>query len=83
MKKSHTLALTLFLLPLFAYAQDDLLGELEKTTSAPAYIAQTFKGSRLVNGHTVDTTGAGTQEFKFAKPFGTLKGGSNELFGLD
>ncbi len=83
MKKSHTLALTLFLLPLFAYAQDDLLGELEKTTSAPAYIAQTFKGSRLVNGHTVETTGAGTLEFIFAHRFGRLNGGAYELFGLD
>ncbi|HEY5748343.1 MAG TPA: DUF5777 family beta-barrel protein [Chryseolinea sp.] len=83
MKKSHTLALILFLLPLFAYAQDDLLGELEKTTAAPAYIAQTFKGSRLVNGHTVETTGAGTLEFIFAHRFGRLNGGAYELFGLD
>ncbi|SHH38093.1 hypothetical protein SAMN04488109_3943 [Chryseolinea serpens] len=83
MKKSHTLALTLFLLPLFASAQDDLLGELEKNTSAPTYIAQTFKGSRLVNGHTVETTGAGTLEFIFAHRFGRLNGGAYELFGLD
>jgi hypothetical protein len=83
MKKSHTLALILFLLPLFASAQDDLLGELEKNTSAPAYIAQTFKGSRLVNGHTVETTGAGTLEFIFAHRFGRLNGGAYELFGLD
>jgi hypothetical protein len=83
MKKSHTLALTLFLLPLFARAQEDLLGELEKSTSAPAYIAQTFKGSRLVNGHTVETTAAGTLEFIFAHRFGRLNGGAYELFGLD
>jgi hypothetical protein len=83
MKKSHTLALTLFLLPLFASAQNDLLGELEKNTEAPAYIAQTFKGSRLVNGHTVETTGAGTLEFIFAHRFGRLNGGAYELFGLD
>src|SRR5262249_35036762 len=83
MKKSHTLALTLFLLPLFAHAQEDLLGELEKNTSAPAYIAQTFKGSRLVNGHTVETTGAGTLEFIFAHRFGRLNGGAYELYGLD
>jgi len=83
MKKVHTLALILFLLPLFAYAQDDLLGELEKNTPAPAYIAQTFKGSRLVNGHTVETTGAGTLEFIFAHRFGRLNGGAYELFGLD
>ncbi|AYB29707.1 DUF5777 family beta-barrel protein [Chryseolinea soli] len=83
MKKNHTLALILFLLPLFASAQDDLLGELEKNTPAPAYIAQTFKGSRLVNGHTVETTGAGTLEFIFAHRFGRLNGGAYELFGLD
>jgi hypothetical protein len=83
MKKNHILALILFLSPLFAYAQDDLLGELEKTTSAPAYIAQTFKGSRLVNGHTVETTGTGTLEFIFAHRFGRINGGAYELFGLD
>jgi len=83
MKKTHTLLLIVFLLPRFAYAQDDLLGELEKNTPAPTYIAQTFKGSRLVNGHTVETTGAGTLEFIFAHRFGRLNGGAYELFGLD
>lgn len=82
MKKIHTLALIPFLLPFFAHAQD-LLGELEKSAPAPTYISQTFKGSRLVNGHTVETTGAGTLEFIFAHRFGRLNGGAYELFGLD
>ncbi|MBL0740465.1 DUF5777 family beta-barrel protein [Chryseolinea lacunae] len=83
MKHISLLVLLACVGPLAAQAQDDLLNQLEKTTDAPTYVSQTFKGTRLVNGHSVETIGAGTLEFIFSHRFGRLNGGLYELFGLD
>ncbi len=67
-----------------AFAQDDLLNELEKSQKPEVeYIEQTFKGTRLVNGQSVETKGKGELEFIFAHRFGPMSGGAYELFGLD
>lgn len=72
------------LLPLFAQAQNDLLKELEKETKATTeYATSTFKGTRLINGQTVETKGKGALEFIFAHRFGAINSGISELFGLD
>jgi hypothetical protein len=47
------------------------------------YAFQTFKGTRLVNGHTVETKAKGTLEFIFAHRFGTINSGLYEFYGLD
>jgi len=80
------LALVFFvaLLPSILFAQDDLLKELEENQKPEVeYIEQTFKGTRLVNGQTVETKGQGELEFIFAHRFGPVNGGLYELFGLD
>jgi hypothetical protein len=65
-------------------AQDDLMKELEKTQGPETdYAFQTFKGTRLVNGHSVETKNEGTLEFIFAHRFGEINGGLYEMFGLD
>jgi len=65
-------------------AQDDLLKELEKSQPPETeYIEQTFKGTRLVNGQSVETKGQGELEFIFAHRFGPMSGGLYELYGLD
>lgn len=75
---------SLICLSLGAFAQDDLLKELEKSQAPETeYIEQTFKGSRLVNGQTIETRGKGELEFIFAHRFGPMNGGLYELFGLD
>lgn len=66
-----------------AFCQDDLLGDLEKTSAKSNYSSQTFKGTRLVNGHSVETIGEGTLEFIFSHRFGRLNGGLYEMYGLD
>lgn len=67
-----------------ALAQDDLLKELEKNQSSETeYIEQTFKGTRIVNGQSVETVGKGALEFIFQHRFGPMSGGAYELFGLD
>jgi hypothetical protein len=74
----------LLLSPCFLYAQDDLLAELEKTTEKETeYAFATFKGTRLANGHSIETKNAGSLEFIFAHRFGAINGGAYEMFGLD
>lgn len=66
------------------FAQDDLLKELEQTEKPKIeYATATFKGSRLVNGQTVEAKGKGELEFIFAHRFGAISSGSYNLFGLD
>src|SRR6218665_3658666 len=66
-----------------AHAQDDLLNELEKSSKDTDVTIATFKGTRLVNGHSIETKNAGTLEFIFAHRFGAINGGAYEMFGLD
>jgi len=69
---------------LFVQAQEDLLDLLEIDESTEVnYALATFKGSRLINGHTIMTRRAGTIEFLIAHRFGRLNSGIYELFGLD
>lgn len=73
----------LIFLPLVAGAQD-LLKELDKDTQNDTeYTSATFKGTRLINGQTVEAKGAGALEFIFAHRFGPLSSGAYELYGLD
>lgn len=75
----------LFLLsPCLLFAQDDLLAELEKgSENETEYTFATFKGTRLANGHSIETKNAGSLEFIFAHRFGAINGGAYEMFGLD
>jgi hypothetical protein len=82
--KKNVLILILTVLAATAYAQDELMKELEQSRSKDTdYAFQTFKGTRLVNGHTIETKPKRTLEFIFAHRFGPLKGGAYEMYGLD
>lgn len=77
-----TLLLILCLAP--ATAQDDLLSLLEDATPEETNLTPaSFKGSRLINGHTIMTRRKGSLEFLIAHRFGRLNSGAYELFGLD
>lgn len=74
---------TLFI-PGVVLAQNDLLGELEKSAEPETHIVSgTFDGTRLGNGHSIETKSAGVLEFIFQHRFGAINGGAYELFGLD
>lgn len=70
-----------------AQAQNtDLLGDLERQTTDTLrreYVTATFKGTRIINGHSVQTPGAGTLVFLISHRFGTLNSGAYNFFGLD
>ncbi|QHL89352.1 hypothetical protein GU926_05635 [Nibribacter ruber] len=65
-------------------AQDDLLKLAETQDSArTGHTTGTFKATRLLNGHTVQTNGAGALLFLISHRFGTLNSGAYEFWGLD
>jgi len=65
-------------------AQDDLLELLsEEQTEEINFVTATFKGQRLINGHTVVTRKTGELEFLISHRFGRINDGIKEFFGLD
>ncbi len=77
------LIFVLTLLPGFLFAQDDLLKELNNQSATTNYAFATFKGTRLGNGHTVETKNKNTLEFIFQHRFGAMSEGAYEMYGLD
>ena len=76
--------LLLLFSPLYTLAQNDLLNELEQSSPEETeYTFATFKGTRLGNGHTIETKNKHSLEFIFMHRFGSVQGGGYELFGLD
>ena len=66
-----------------AYAQD-LLEILEnEAPETKNYVSATFKGTRILNGHSVENRKKGTLEFIISHRFGRVNLGVDELFGLD
>ncbi|GGC04738.1 DUF5777 family beta-barrel protein [Dyadobacter sediminis] len=66
------------------YAQDDLLGELSKQDSLASFpVTATFKSTRIVNGHSVETMKKNHLDFRISHRFGRLNSGAYQLFGLD
>ena len=77
------------LLSVAAFTQEeDLFKMLEEDSkkddkNRTDYATATFKTTRLINGHTIETTGKKVLDFKISHRFGTVNGGLNEFFGLD
>ncbi|MCX7638222.1 MAG: DUF5777 family beta-barrel protein [Cyclobacteriaceae bacterium] len=68
----------------YLLAQDDLLAELDREKNDdPGYIIATFKGSRIINGQSVETRRKGELEFIFSHRFGLINEGAFTLWGLD
>lgn len=66
----------------------DLFADLDNETKSVAtnttdHISATFKSTRVVNGHSIETIGKNNLDFRIAHRFGTLNSGSYNLFGLD
>ena len=80
-----SLHILLFLFALSnAYGQDDLMDIVEKETGEQSiFTEQTFKGTRLINGQSVETRKRGVLDVLISHRFGRLNTGAYELFGLD
>ncbi len=71
---------------LFAQDTTDILKVLEnemKEKNQTEYVTASFKSTRLINGHTVESTAKGIMDLRISHRFGTLNNGAYELFGLD
>lgn len=67
-----------------ARAQDDLMDLIDREDSAQNFTTeQTFKGTRLINGHSIETRKKGVLDVIISHRFGRVNGGAYELFGLD
>lgn len=81
MKTNFIIVLLLFVVGLNAQS---LLDELEAQEEPEIDLVEaTFKGSRIINGHSVITRKKGAFEFLIAHRFGRLNSGAYELFGID
>jgi hypothetical protein len=80
------ISIVLLLIITTAKAQDttNLMNQLEKETApTTVYSTGTFKSTRLINGHTVETTPPHTMDLRISHRFGLLNSGFYNFFGLD
>jgi hypothetical protein len=83
MKKLITIILCT--LSIQAFSQDDLMKMLDdENKNQTDYVSATFKGTRLINGQTIETVGKNQLNFWISHRFGALNTGFiNNFFGLD
>jgi len=63
---------------------EDLLAELDSMQEpTKTYTRATFKGTRLINGHTIEMPAQGEMIFLISHRFGNIKDGYYNFFGLD
>lgn len=68
---------------LIGYSQDELLDELNEEVKIDSSVTSAFKGLKIVNLESTKLASKGDFYFIIAHRFGSVKGGSKELFGLD
>lgn len=82
--KLKTITTCILVLVALAGNTQDLEDLLNAETEQPPQFAEaTFKGTRLVNGHTVITRDRGVLDFLISHRFGRLNSGAYNFFGLD
>lgn len=68
------------------FSQDDLLDILNEETpknELENIVSATFKGTRILNGHSIENRKDSELEFLISHRFGAINLGFDELFGLD
>lgn len=82
MKKFFLLFTFHFLLFTFSKAQD-LSSMFTDEKPKPDFTIATFKSTRVVNFHTIETNGKRTLDFRISHRFGNLSSGAGNFWGLD
>ncbi len=54
-----------------------------ETPQTKNYVSSTFKGTRILNGHSIENRKKGILEFVISHRFGRVNLGADELYGLD
>jgi Membrane bound beta barrel domain (DUF5777) len=82
--KRFSLAFLLSLVSLILFAQDDLMNILNQDSSRVTnYTTATFKSTRVMDGHSIETMPPGQLDVRISHRFGTLNSGGYNFFGLD
>lgn len=69
---------------LHSFGQDDLMSLLnESEESGDEVVSATFKSTRLINGHTIETRPQGVLEFVISHRFAPVNTGVDGFWGLD
>ncbi|WP_282079112.1 DUF5777 family beta-barrel protein [Aquimarina algiphila] len=81
--KNFLIVFAVMAIHLQASSQDlfDILDEEAPQTKN--YVSSTFKGTRILNGHSIENRKKGTLEFVISHRFGRVNLGADELYGLD
>lgn len=74
---------TLLIFSLFLYPQEDLLSEIDNGNQDAAYEIAIFKGLKVINFESTKLVANKGFSFIVSHRFGTVKGGFQNLFGLD
>jgi len=64
-------------------SQDELLDLLDDDSLDVEMVSATFKGTRLINGHTVEVRSPHEMDFVISHRFGNINTGDQQLWGLD
>jgi len=72
----------IFYMPHCLNAQDNLFSLLSKDKS-PVYVSYLFKGTKIVNGQSVELQAKDILQFNIQHRFGPLNSGAYNLYGLD
>jgi hypothetical protein len=67
---------------IYINAQENLLSILSNDNE-PIYISYSFKGTKIVNGQSVELPAKGVLQFNIQHRFGTLNSGLYNMYGLD
>lgn len=79
----YILILLLISIQFPSLAQDDLLNLLDDDDDKVEEVISTFNGTRIINGHSIETRKSGTLDVIFMHRFGRINTGAYELWGLD
>jgi len=69
--------------PLFGYAQEDLLSEIDTDTTQNTFATAAFKGLKIVNFESTKLVAKKEMTFIVSHRFGSIKNGFETFFGLD
>lgn len=80
MRVSLLLLFALLVHPVSAQDLLDLLGQEEPEKER---VTNSFKSTRVINGHSIENVAAGVLDFRILHRFGRINGGAYQLYGLD
>ncbi|MCE7057889.1 DUF5777 family beta-barrel protein [Algoriphagus sp. AGSA1] len=81
--KKHYLTLFILLITLSAHSQDMLEQLREQSGQESEAVLGIFKGTRIINGQSIETRGKGNLDVIISHRFGRINSGGYNLFGLD